>query len=133
MDAKIIFDVDGTLISHRDGYLCNVQDAAKYTGLAAPSNEKLWPYRKLTMEQMAVGIYGQDAKKFIDAYRQISSETAYPLIEGVNDALKILKERGYAMGILSHRSSASFARRMEQSGIGFIRVRPDYDISIRKS
>ncbi|MBI3075365.1 MAG: HAD family hydrolase [Parcubacteria group bacterium] len=110
----VLFDVDGTLLdSHGEKSCARLFAVAKEKGL--PDDEekralarKLW--NTLPADVIVDACWpGQNFEEIEKAWIAKDADPAYllPLIAGTEQMLLWLRERGFALGLLTHRGSAS--------------------------
>lgn len=113
----VIWDADGTLYDSPLVSIRKHREVAKQLGLRVPTEKALKAAWHSTWKNITNEIWGEDAKRFRDAYLEVYPTLTYPRYEGLAEAVLSLHHQGIVQAVLTNRDAESCARRMGQVGL----------------
>ena len=115
----ILFDLDGTIINSEEGITKCVQYALRSFGIDEPDRKKLLCFIGPPLDPVFREKYGFDEKKAwaaVEKYRErFDREGIFEceLYDGIADAIKRLKEKGYVIALASSKPETACRRILE--------------------
>lgn len=115
----VLFDLDGTITNSKEGITKCAQYALKAYGIDEPDADKLEFFIGPPLKNTFMEHYGMDEETAVAAvakYRERYHPTGIfecSLFDGVEDALKSLKRKGYRIGLASSKPEESCRRILE--------------------
>lgn len=104
----IIFDFDGPILDSFELAKISINEAAKKLKIARPTKKdfiKNWGYpTKMTVKRMFPGITEDEIKNLISIWAENERRKRPPLVRGVIDSLKKIKEKSYYTALITARS-----------------------------
>lgn len=119
----ILFDLDGTLTDPKEGITKGVQYALKCYGIIEEDLDKLLCFIGPPLKEQFMKYCGFDEKKAEDAvskYRELYSESGIfqnKVYEGVEELLRLLKDKGYRLAVASSKPEVFVKKIIEKYGI----------------
>ena len=123
MINTILFDLDGTLIDSSEGIIKSALYALEYYGIHEQDTGKLYRFIGPPLSESFEKYYGFSPEKAYEAvqkYRERYNKTGIfecRLYPGVEQCIRLLRERGYRIGMASSKPEVSCKRILEHFGI----------------
>ena len=123
MYKNIMFDLDGTLTDSGYAIMSSVKYALSQLGITDQPEEKLRTFVGPSLHDSFIREYGLDeetCQKAIADYRKIySSELMYEVevYEGIPELLKILKDKGYVVILITSKPLVFAGKILEKVGL----------------
>lgn len=121
--ATILFDLDGTLVNTEEGVDKSVRYALEKYGMEAPDKDTVRRFIGPLLADSFQREYGFSKEKaqeadliFRERYETIGLFEC-ELFPGVKEALQVLKEKGYQLGVASSKEEAPCCRILERLGV----------------
>lgn len=124
----LIFDLDGTLADTTELILHSFRETFRVAGIPAPSDAEFLAQigRPLTrqMADFDPGRADELVALYQEAYERAHDELALPF-PGVREALEVLTERGYSLGIVTSKRDFTARQALE-----FFRLEPFFSVVV---
>lgn len=119
----VLFDLDGTMINSEEGITRCVQYALRSFGIEEPDRKKLLCFIGPPLDPVFRERYGmsyEDSWKAVEKYRERFDETGIfecELYDGVEEAVRSLKEQGYLLAVASSKPETACSRIVKHFGL----------------
>lgn len=118
---KIIFDFDGTLVNSNEAVIASLNATFEFKGEMPDYTDDIEPILGKPLE-IQIGHFDLENLEeglayYRNYYKEIREEKTFAY-EGVEPLLRILKQRGYKMGILSNKGPEGLSHGLDKFGYG---------------
>lgn len=119
----IVFDWDGTLADSTQIIISSIRNAALDIGLPVPPHEQASSIIGLGLREAIMRLFGDlDERQLVGLiagykYHYSAQQDDIPLFTGALDALVVLKQRGYLLGVATGKGRNGLNHALQQSGL----------------
>ncbi len=124
----VAFDCDGTLVDSQHGIIAAIAAASDARGLRAPSAAAVRHVVGLSLDEAIRRLFPDGepgqwegiADSYKSAFAGFRQEAAFqePLFPGIRDAVALLEQRGYLLGIATGKSLRGLTATLDRHGLG---------------